>query len=227
MEFSQAIKQMEKGSKIRRPKWSGYLFLDIDGNIKYSGKNNHEYMFWNMDILESDWRKIMDDKVNLESSEVKQARIEVLMDSNASHIKRLYYLEEIIDGQHKAFKKLADNYSTEMDETRKALDRIVRNIPRIEKKMDDLSEKFYKTELRELTCAIRKLIEEKVPGKREEKKIRLEAAVAAVVAPIAPVIAKISPAEAKEMEEVREKFNTRLALKAKTAAKTVKKGKKD
>jgi hypothetical protein len=65
MEFTKAIKEMEKGSKIRRPKWMGYLFLDVDGNIKYSGKNNYEHKFWNMDILESDWRKIMDDKVDL------------------------------------------------------------------------------------------------------------------------------------------------------------------
>jgi hypothetical protein len=138
------------------------------------------------------------------------------MDSNASHLKRLYYLEEIIDGQHKAFKKLSDNNIAEMDETRKALDKIVRNIPRIEKKIDDLAEKFYKSELRELTISVKKLIEEKT-SKREEKKIPLQA--------LPPVAIKTE--EQKEMEEVREKYNTRLAMKEKAAVKTIKRGKKE
>lgn len=213
MEFTKAIKQMEKGSKIKRPKWMGYLFLDVDGNIKYSGKNQYEYRFWNMDLLESDWREIMDDKVDFESSEVKQARIEALMDSNASHIKRLYYLEEIIDGQHKAFKKLSENNISEMDETRKSLDKIVKNIPRIEKKIDELADKFYKLELRDLIISIKKLIKEKAVGKKEEKKIPL-----IMVQP-----AEMKPEEQKEMEETRKKYNTRLEMKAKTSDKKPKK----
>ncbi len=226
MEFMEAMQHMESGLKIRRPNWEGYLFLDVDGNIRHAGKKGNDEKFWTLDINKTDWEtrnmaangseQVKSEKVIIESPEVTQARLESLMDSNAAHIKRLYYLEEIIDGQHKAFKKLHDNNVAEMDETRKALDKIVKNIPRIEKKIDDLAEKFYKSELMELTRSIKKLIDEKT-DKKEERKIPILAA--------QPVVMK--PEEAKEMEEVREKYNTRLAMKAKTAVKTVKKGKKD
>lgn len=137
MDFTEAMKMMESGKTIKRIGWNGCLFLDIDDVVKYAGEKNEDKEFWILDTHNKDWEENMTQQLNKE--EITEARMEALMDSNQSHIKRLYYLEEIIEGQHKALKKLADNFVQEMDETRTALSTMVKSVPAINEKIKNLS----------------------------------------------------------------------------------------
>jgi hypothetical protein len=136
MDFTQAISLMERGQSVRRPLWSGYLFLDIDGNIKHAGHKSIHEQFWDMDTYLTDWEHHM---VKKNEEEINTARIEELMDQNSSHIKRLYYLEDIIEDHHKVVKKLVDRMEYEMDDTKSALSTMVKFISTIKESMKNMS----------------------------------------------------------------------------------------
>ena len=136
MDFIQALKKMEEGKAIRKTEWKGYLFLDKDSNVRHAGEYSKHEEFWRFDTHEDTWEEHME--VNLNSEEVTASRLESMMDGNQSQTKRLYYLEEIIEGQHRAFKKIVDNVNSEMDETRNALAIMVKSLPSIEKTIKEL-----------------------------------------------------------------------------------------
>lgn len=176
MDFTEAMHSLEKGQKIRRPNWAGFLFLDVDGNIKHAGTRSKGEKFWSLDTGKEDWEILeksdedaidASDRIEIESHEVTQSRLEAMMDSTACHIKRLYYLEEIIKGQHTAMKRIEDNFIVEMEETRKALAKTVAAIPRIEEKLAKLSKDFFNLELREMVRTYKKMIAQA----QKEKKI--------------------------------------------------------
>jgi len=141
MDFSKAVEMMEQGKKVKRPLWKGYLFLDIDDNVKHAGKQPQIEEFWIMDTHYNDWEECMNKNDN-QKDEITTARIEALMDQSSSHIKRLGYLEDIIEINHKAATKLVDSVVEQMDETRRSLSSMSKFISTIKEKMVDLSSNF-------------------------------------------------------------------------------------
>ena len=237
MDFTEAMKSLEDGKKIRRPEWEGYLFLDVDGNIKHAGTRGKDEKFWSLDTGKPDWEiKTTEegefefpDPVEIETHEVTQARLEAMMDATACHIKRLYYLEEIISSQHKAMKSIADNFIVEMEETRRVLAKSASAVPRIEHEIKDLQNKFYKLDLcgmvksyRQITSAAEeqkkedeKSAKETEKKEKKENKEKIAENISKTDKKLKIVETQKEVEEKKEMEEVREKLNLRAELKKK------------
>ncbi len=156
MEFSEAITLMEKGTRITRPGWLGYLFLDIDDRIKHAGEKGKHERFWKIDFCLKDWEEYIGMKGN--TKETEAARIESLMETNSAHINRLYYLEEIICTQNNEFKKISDNINFEMDETRKIVSQIAKHIPSMSKSMESFPR--FSIEINKIANAIRSINKE-------------------------------------------------------------------
>ena len=136
MDFTQAMELMESGKTIKRSSYRGYLFLDIDGNVKHAGKiSTHERM-WMLDLHEKDWEERMEE-INRE--EITEARMEALLDQNSSNIKRMYWLEEIMEAHHKTIKKFVETTILEIEETRKALSTMVKFVSTIKETMKTLT----------------------------------------------------------------------------------------
>jgi hypothetical protein len=147
MDFSKAIKSMENGKTIRKPDWTGYLFLDIDENIKYVGKDEQEKKLWNLKSYEDDWEEYME--VDLKKDEVTFSRLESLLDQSSSSIKRLYYLEEIIEGQHKSFKKISDDVVEHINTEKNSLDKNNKFLFSIENRLKIMEENFHKINVKQ------------------------------------------------------------------------------
>lgn len=128
MDFTKAMEIMEKGGSVKGPLWAGYLFLDIDGNVKHAGMISCHEMHWKLNIHKTDWEinympTTTDNtpRNTIMDKEISTARMEALMDQNSAHIKRMYYLEDMIEDHHKSVKRLVDAMNNEMEDTRKAL----------------------------------------------------------------------------------------------------------
>lgn len=214
MEFNDAIKYMEHGYKIRRPNWEGYLFLDVDNRVKHAGNEDKNESFWDLDILESDWEikrmdGLLEDKVDFGSEEITESRLEALMDENSSHIKRLYYLEEIIEGQHKAFKRIADTVNDQQQHIESCLSKTVKEIPKI--KEDIANIKLNSVEFSKSIKNIEKILEKHfnnekkvIKNKDNNDKVQQENK-------------KLSKKEIEEKEfnEIKEKISKRKDIKSK------------
>lgn len=139
MDFMTAMDAMGKGKTIKRPLWSGYLYLDIDKNIKHAGQyKDKDEAIWNLDLHANDWEEYM--TIDLKSEEISESRMESLLDQNSSNIKRLYYLEEMIEGQHKAFKKISEEVKDEMEYTRKTSELMTKFVSSFEKRIKQLED---------------------------------------------------------------------------------------
>ncbi len=212
MEFSEAITLMEKGSMITRPGWLGYLFLDIDDNIKHAGQKGEKERFWKIDVSLRDWEEYTGMKGNIKETET--SRIESLMETNSAHISRLYYLEEMIEKQNNVFKRISDSINISMDGTDKILSETVKHIPSMSRNIEKLSK--LPQELKRITNALRSMTKEidKIGKKINVKEKQLQH-------DLKPKNNDITEEEKAEMEEVRKKLEIRKKNKKREDSKGV------
>lgn len=146
MDFMSAMQLMEQGKAVRRPIWMGYLFLDIDHNIRHAGKKSLSELTWTLDVDQLDWEEAHMASNNkskeVQEKEINESRMESLLEQNSSHIKRLYYLEEMILDHHKSVKRLVDSSSEQMQDTIKSLNVVTVFVTSIREFMKMLTEEM-------------------------------------------------------------------------------------
>ena len=208
MDFQCAMDKMEEGCIINRPEWIGYLFLDADGKVKHAGnKNGIEEISWMIDTTKDDWEVCVTEKDKETISKEKEtSRIETMLDETSSHIKRLYYLEEMIHSQHIAMKRIVEETVREIEDNRKHLQQILTFIPKFSESLSVIKE--YKSNTDKKLNDIKRFMDTHVENKMNAKEAKEAKENKKTENKKTDSFSKIviSDEEKKEMEEVRKKM---------------------